>query len=421
MKKVACSIFILITLILNLSFETHAAESQPTIGSDYAVLIDAKTGEVLYDKGMNSPFPPASTTKLMTALLTLENCNLNDTVTVSNDFLTKNANYLDGNRIYIENGEKLKLTDLLYSLLLMSANDSAVALADHISGSVPEFAKLMTKRAKELGCTNTNFENPNGLYDDKHKSSVKDLALIMKELLKYHEFTTISTTLVFEMSPTNKFDAAKTKSTRRFWNEDKLLFKQSSAYYEGVLGSKSGYTIQSFHSFSAAAIKNNSTFIVAFHGKTKTFYEDTRALLDWGFNNFEEKKLFSKGDIVASYNLDGTKVPLIASTDYYYVVPKNSKVTPKYSIKKNSIKKKSFNKGDTLLSLNLKLEGKNLPDLKLTSGINYKPSTISTNKFSNNYQYIAAATAVVCFILLLTFLFIFRKIRAKKANKNIYY
>lgn len=421
MKKVACSIFILITLILNLGFETHAAEQLPTIGSDYAVLIDAKTGDVLYDKSMNNSFAPASTTKLMTALLTIENCNLKDTITVSNDFLTKNAKYLDGNRIYIENGEQLKITDLLYSLLLMSANDSAVALADHISGSVPEFAKLMNKRAKELGCTNTNFENPNGLYDDKHKSSVKDLALIMKELLKHKEFSTISTTLVFEMSPTNKFDAAKTKSTRRFWNEDKLLFKQSSVYYEGILGSKSGYTIQSFHSFAAAADKNNSTFIVAFHGKTKTFYEDTKTLLNWGFNNFEEKKLFSKGDIVSYYNLNGTKIPLIASDDYYYVVPKNSKDVPKYSIKKDSIKKVSFNKGDTLLSLKLTLEKKDLPGLKLTSGISYKQDNVTSNKPFNNYQHITAAIAAICFILLVSFFFVFRKLRAKKANKNIYY
>lgn len=421
MKKVACCIFILITLILNLGFETRAAESQPKIGSDFAVLIDAKTGEVLYDKSMIDSFPPASTTKLMTALLTLENCKLEDTFAVSNDFLTKNADYIDGNRIYIENGEQFKVKDLLYSLLLMSANDSAVALADHISGSVPEFAKLMNKRAKELGCTNTNFENPNGLYNDKHKSCIKDLALIMRELLKHPEFTKISTTLVYEMAPTNKFDATKTTATRKFWNEDKLLFKQSSAYYEGVLGSKSGYTIQSFHSFVAAATKNNSTFIVAFHGKTKTYYEDTRALLDWGFNNFEEKKLFSKGDIVKYYNLNGAKIPLIASDDYYYVVPKNSKDKPQYSIKKNSIMKKSFNKGDTLLSLKLKLDKKDLPDLKLTSGINYKPNTITTNKFSNNYQYIAAAAAAGCFILLLAFLFVFHKIRAKKANNNIYY
>lgn len=421
MKKVACSIFILITLILNLGFETHAAEQLPTIGSDYAVLIDAKTGDVLYDKSMNNSFAPASTTKLMTALLTIENCNLKDTITVSNDFLTKNAKYLDGNRIYIENGEQLKITDLLYSLLLMSANDSAVALADHISGSVPEFAKLMNKRAKELGCTSTNFENPNGLYDDKHKSSVKDLALIMKELLKHKEFSTISTTLVFEMSPTNKFDAAKTKSTRRFWNEDKLLFKQSSVYYEGILGSKSGYTIQSFHSFAAAADKNNSTFIVAFHGKTKTFYEDTKTLLNWGFNNFEEKKLFSKGDIVSYYTLNGTKIPLIASDDYYYVVPKNSKDTPKYSIKKGSIKKVTFNKGDTLLSLKLTLGKKDLPALKLTSGISYKQDAITSNKPFNNYQHITVAIAAICFILLASFFFVFRKLRAKKANKNIYY
>ncbi|MCD2347541.1 D-alanyl-D-alanine carboxypeptidase family protein [Clostridium guangxiense] len=419
MKKIACAILVLATLIFNLGFETYAAPSAPAISSDNAVLIDAKTGEVLYYKNMNAIFPPASTTKLMTALLTIENCNLEDTITVSNDFLTKNSKYIDGNRIYIENGEQLKIKDLLYSLLLMSANDSAVALADHISGSVPEFTKLMNKKAKELGCTSTNFENPNGLYDDKHKSSVKDLALIMQELLKHPEFTKVSTTLVYEMSPTNKFNADNTKKTRRFWNEDKLLYKQSSCYYEGILGSKSGYTIQSFHSFSAAATRNNSTFIVAFHGKTKTFYEDTKILLDYAFNNFEEKKLFSKGDIVTYYNLNGTKIPLIASSDYYYVAQKGSKSKPEYSIKKGSIKKTSFNKGDMLLTLKLKLDNKDLSDLKLISGTNYKLRTIGTYKISNTSQYIILV--IFCFILLLGCLFIFFKAKSKKSNKNIYY
>ncbi|MFL0251205.1 serine hydrolase [Clostridium neuense] len=419
MKKIACAIFILITLTLNIGFETYAATAPPSVSSDNAVLIDGKTGEVLYDKGMNSPFPPASTTKLMTALLTLENCKLEDTFTVSNDFLTKNSKYIDGNRIYIENGEQLKVKDLLYSLLLMSANDSAVALADHISGSVPEFAKLMNKKAKEIGCTSTNFENPNGLYDGKHRSSVKDLALMMKELLKYPDFTKISTTLVYEMSPTNKFNADKTKSTRKFWNEDKLLFKQSSAYYEGVLGSKSGYTVQSFHSFSAAASRNNSTFIVAFHGKTKTFYEDTKTLLNYAFNNFEDKKLFSKGDVVAYYNLNGTKIPLVAADDYYYVIPKGTQYKPQYSIKKGSIKKVSFNKGAELLTLKPKLNNKDLPDLKLISGTNYKLNTIETNNSYNNSLYIILA--VFCLILIIGCLFTFFKIKAKRANKNIYY
>lgn len=419
MKKAVCAIFIFITLILNLGFETHAAVSAPTVGSDDAILIDAKTGEVLYSKDINSSFPPASTTKLMTALLTLENCNLETTFTVSDNFLSKNSKYLDGNRIYIENGEQLKVKDLLYSLLLMSANDSAVALADHISGSVPEFAKLMNKKAKELGCSNTNFDNPNGLYDDKHRSSVNDLALIMKELLKHPEFTKISTTLVYEMSPTNKFNADNTEKTRKFWNEDKLLFKQSSAYYEGVLGSKSGYTIQSFHSFAAAASRNNSTFIVAFHGKTKTFYEDTKILLDYAFNNFEEKKLFSKGDVVAYYYLKGTKIPLIASNDYYYVVPKGSNIKPQYSIKKGSIKKTSFYKGDTLLTLKLKLDKKNLPDLNLTSGVSYKLNNITAAKIYNNYEYIILIASG--FIVLIGCFFAFRKIKSKKSGKNMYY
>ncbi|NYC94934.1 D-alanyl-D-alanine carboxypeptidase family protein [Clostridium acetobutylicum] len=199
----------------------------PNVSADGAVLMDGNSGQILYEKNMNASYPPASTTKIMTALLTLEKCKLDDKVKVSNDFTTKYLALRDGNSIGITNGEELTVRDLLHALLLISANDAAVALAEHISGSPQAFATLMNKKAAELGCTNTNFKNPNGLYDKDHKTSAKDLALIMKELSKYPEYQKISTTLNYQMSPTNNMDAEKTKKSRNFWNEDKLVYKNS--------------------------------------------------------------------------------------------------------------------------------------------------------------------------------------------------
>lgn len=424
MKKVISVFLFAIVLVCNFNFNVVAAQSPPAVGSDDAILIDAKTGNILYSKNPDVVFPPASTTKIMTALLALEKCDLNAKVTVSNDFLTKNAKYIDGNRVYINNGEELTVKDLLYSLLLMSSNDSAVALADYMSGSVDQFAKLMNKKAHELGCTDTNFVNPNGLYDPNHKSSVKDLALIMKNLIKNPMYKTIATTLVYQMSPTNKFNAQNTEKTRKFWNEDKLIYKQSKYYYDGIIGGKSGYTIQSFHSFTAAASRNNMDLVVAFHGKTKTFYDDSKTLFDYGFQNFEEKKLFSKGDVVTTYSLKGTKVPLVATEDYYYVVPKGINETPKYSLSNIHITKQQFNKGDALLDLDMSLNSKKINSLKLASGINYKSKDTANfaKNILNNKQYLLLVVIGALVILLFAICFIIYKVKIKKSSdKNIYY
>lgn len=135
----------------------------------------------------------------MTALLTLERGNLDDIVTIG-----RKPPLAEGSKIYILEGEKIKVRDLLYGLLLASANDCAEALAEYLSGSLDNFSKDMNKRAKELGCTNTNFVNPSGLYNDKHRTSARDLAIIMNELVKQPEYSKIATTLSYNILPTNK-------------------------------------------------------------------------------------------------------------------------------------------------------------------------------------------------------------------------
>lgn len=266
-----------------ISFESNensasAQTSKLWVAADSAVLMDGKTGEILYSKNMNTAYPPASTTKIMTALLVLENCKLDDIVTIGN----KPPN-TEGNNICLIVEEQFTVKDLLYALILESANDCANALAEHISGSVENFALKMNERAKELGCKNSNFVNPNGLYHKYHKSSARDMALIMRELIKYKEFTEIATTMSYSIPSTNK-----TVRERLIPNRNKLLIKNSGVYYEGCIGGKTGYTIQSKHSYVAGAVRGNRELIVALvHDQEKKFYEDTIKLFNFGFKKLQ--------------------------------------------------------------------------------------------------------------------------------------
>ena len=350
-------------------FCSAAAKDFPSeVSADSAVLMDAATGQILYSKNMDSAYPPASTTKLMTALLTLENCKLDDVVTVG-----KNPPLADGSKIYIFQDEQIKVNDLLHALLLASANDCAEALAEHISGSIDDFAKLMNKRAKKLGCENTNFMNPSGLYDPKHMTSAKDLALIMRELTKHPEYTKIAATESYNIQPTNKSAVA-----RPLWNENKLIQKYSKYFYDGCVGGKTGYTIQSQHSYVCAATRNNQKLIVALvHDSKKTFWQDSTALLNYGFKNFELVTLYSKGEEVTNYTSNGLTVPLLATEDFYYVREKGTNITPKYEIQNKDISKLSFKRGDKILEAAVTFDNKPIGTLKLSGGENHEIKKIS--------------------------------------------
>ncbi|MCB2288745.1 D-alanyl-D-alanine carboxypeptidase [Clostridium sp. CS001] len=382
MKKLISIILTSIFLIFNISSAVKAnvtppvAPSPPTVSADSVVLMDATTGKILYEKNKNSAYPPASTTKIMTALLVLENDKLEDMVTVS-----KNAEMADGSKIYIFEGEQISVKELLYGLILASANDCAIALAEHISGSTEEFAKLMNEKAKSLGCKNTNFVNPNGLYDVNHKTSAYDLALIMQELTKHAEYKEISTTSSYIMAPTNK-----SLEKRPLWNGNRLIQPGDSYYYQGCEGGKTGYTIQSQHSFIAVASRNGQKLIVSLiHDSVKTFFPDSRKLFDYGFKNFELSKFLNKDDVVSNLTLeDGTVIPLLASKDFYVVKAKNSTLTPVINPQKNNLDISAINKGD-IISNTVITCGEDSYNLPLSSGLDYNKSSLSRgNIFPGN-------------------------------------
>lgn len=357
MKRIL-SIFIMLAIILLIPEYVFAGTKPPNILADSAILMDADTGKILYEKNINTAYPPASVTKIMTALLTLENCSLDDEVTVDS-----RSPLEDGSKIYIREGEKLKVRDLLYGLILASGNDCAGALAAHIAGSPEAFAKMMNERAKELGAKNTNFVNPCGLYNPNHKTSAYDLALIMKELIKHPEYIKIAKASSYQIAPTNKQSL-----TRPLWNENRLIQKFDKYFYPYAQAGKTGYTIQSKFSYIAYAKKGNQNLIaVILHENTKSYYPEAIQLFEYGFNNFENKKLFSEGDTISSIKIGNEDFPLKAGSDFYYTSEKGDTEIPKLNLIEKDLSSISFTKTDSILSADITYKGKNIGQVSLRS------------------------------------------------------
>lgn len=362
MKRYITLFLVFFLLFSSLGTYVLAKSPEPEVSADSAVLMDASTGTILYSKNMDTAYPPASTTKIMTALLTLENVKLDDKVTVG-----KNPPSTEGSSIGIFEGEEISVKDLLYGMLLLSGNDCAEALAEYVGGTREEFVKLMNERAKQLGCTETNFVNPSGLYDDNHRTSAKDLSIILRELVKHPDFLQISSTYSYKIPATNKHPEGIPLG-----NENKLINKASMYYYQGADAGKTGYTVQSSHSYVASAMRDGQRLIVALvHDKDKRFFEDSRALFDYGFNNFQLVPLFKKNDLVTTYSEEGISIPLLAASDYYYVKNKASNEIPKFDIPKQQLGNKSFNKGDIILQADVTFDNKTLNKLELSSGIDH--------------------------------------------------
>lgn len=281
-----------------------AFASELPIDSEAAILIETNSQIVLYEKNSKEKMYPASTTKIMTAILVIENCNLDDIVTVSASSLKSIPDgYVVGG---IYEGEQLTVSDLLYELLLKSANDVAVVLAEHVSGSVEEFAKLMNEKAKELGCTNTNFVNPNGIHDENHYSTADDLSIIAKYCMNNETFRTIVSTPKASLPKTNKYNF----TDRTFSNTNELIIPNGKYYYEYATGIKTGYTKEAKSCLIASAEKDDMNLIsVVLGGNSSangkdTRFVDTTTLFEYGFNNFEHTEFKKANEIIETIEIE---------------------------------------------------------------------------------------------------------------------
>ena len=301
-----------------------SADNVAYIKSETAVLIEANTGAVLYNKNKDKKMYPASITKIMTGMLALENCSLDDTMTAS--YNSVHSLPYNSSHIALDTGEQISVQDAMYALAIESANDVANIFAEHIAGSNAEFGAMMTERAKEIGAVNTNFTNPHGLPEDSHYTTAYDMALITAQAIKLEGFNTFFNTNRYDMGSTNI-----RSETRSFWNANNFINGYDRV--EGLLMSKTGWTEEARHTLVTAAERNGVTLIaVVMYSEHKgDKFDDTMALFDYGFEKFYNLEINT--DIISGKanptvaTDDGTKLDIPGENyvveDFYVTIPKN--------------------------------------------------------------------------------------------------
>ena len=251
------------------------------VNSPNAIVMEMNTGTILYEKNSREAHYPASITKIMTTMLALENANLNDIVTFSDEAIDNT----EGSGIARDYGEQMSMEDCLYAIMLESANECAYAVAEHVAGSVDAFAELMNKKAEELGCVNTHFVNPHGLHDDNHYTCAYDMALIAQAAYQNETFRIITSTKARMIPPTNKH-----VEETPLQNHNKMLhrFQKGNYVYPYCTGGKTGYTTKANSTLVTYAEKDGLALVcVVMNTDSTSEWTDSRGLFDYCFDNFQ--------------------------------------------------------------------------------------------------------------------------------------
>lgn len=397
--------------------------------SDSAILMDADSGLILYNKNMTKKHYPASITKILTTLLVAENCSLDETVTFTKKEVT-NLEYGASN-IETQVGEKLSIEQCLYGIMLASANEVCNGVADYVSGSIPAFADLMNKRANSLGCVNTHFSNPNGLHSDDHYTCAYDMALISRAAIQNPVFKKVAGTKSTYLDATNKHAA------RSLTNHHNMLYPYSTSQflYDDCIGGKTGYTSAAQSTLVTFAERDGMTLIcVVMKGvSSKTniksnIYTDTISLLEYGFNNYqvhelsnpsttssEETPFFTQFDSI----LDFENAPLQTSGNGKIILPnsvKSSEAVQKVAFSdtkeqdgKHKIGDVSYTYGNkTVGDTTIYFEPDTLDNQLITSDdITYTKKTNIAGKTATRNHFIRMIIIGVCAVLVTLFVLVY--------------
>lgn len=368
-KKFCIYLFIFLSLNIILIPKVNADEENiPNIASPSALLMDLNSGKILYDKNIDQKMYPASLTKVITAIITLEHCDLNDVATVSYDaVMTISSGYVTAN---LQVGEELTIEQLLYVLMVGSSNDAAIVLAEHISGSVDEFSKLMNEKAKEIGCTSTHFVNPNGAHDENHYSTARDLALISKYAMQNETFRTLVKTTSYKLPTTNKYE----REDRLFTTTNSLLIvnnndRADNYYYKYATGIKTGFTTPAKNCLIASANKGDLELLTVVLGAGQNDqglserYIDTINLFEYGYDTYSLKEVIKADGIVQTTNIrnatKGTKkLDAVVKNDISVLIKNENKdnaLLPEVHIDENL--KAPIKKGDVIGTVKYTVEG----------------------------------------------------------------
>lgn len=408
--KILTIIFIILISLQTLSF---AATSDINIIAKSAILVETSTGRIIYEKNSTKRMYPASTTKIMTAIVVLENCKLDDIVTAhESTFEHIPSGYVTCN---LQDGEELTVKDLLYALMVKSANDAAYVLAEHVAGSVDAFADMMNNKAREIGCTGTHFVNPNGIHDDSHYSTAYDLYLMAKYGMQNEFFRTLVSTTSYALPATNKYPTAD----RSFNNSNELLNKNSkNYYYSNAVGIKTGTTSQAGDCLVAQASRDGLDFIsvVLDSGTTSNGlsgrFIDTKKLFNYAYDNFTLTKIKEKNTVIDTIEIENatkeTKNLNLLIDESITIINKKDldvdKIIPEIKLKENI--EAPIKSGDTVGTIKYKVDD-----------IEYSANLLAGNDVEEKAD-LTIFVIIVGILLLLIGITMLQKKKHKNRRKN---
>ena len=391
--KKLCFILLIMILALIMPFSCYSNGATFNVNSPSAILYNVNTGKILYEKNAYEKKYPASTTKMMTAILTLENCNLNDTATVSSTAIILPPGYISAN---LQVGEVLTINDLLHLLLIVSSNDAANVLAEHIAGSVSNFSNMMNDKAKEIGCLNTHFVNPNGVQDINHYSTAYDLCLIANYAMKNETFRKLVSTDSYTVPATNKYDERKLTNTNLLLQQvNEKTNTKNIYYYEYAIGIKTGYTDQAKNCLVAAASKDGVEFISVVLGSAlhesdnnSERFADSKNLLETAINNYCMFPVKKTNDLITTVKIPNAlpwkkNLKLLLENDVTLLLEKkdmNLEIQPEIKLFEEKLNA-PIKKGDILGTATFTYNG-----TSVTSNIVADGNVSSNEQFSKNLK-----------------------------------
>ena len=392
--------FIFLIIFSSAYINVSNAADAPSIDTGSIYLMDSRTTKPLYTKDENTRMYPASTTKIMTAILTLENCDLNEVVTASYDAI---ASIPEGYSIAdIQPGEQLTVEQLLELLLVHSANDAANVLAEYVGGSIDSFVSIMNTKLNELGLNDTHFTNAYGLQDDNHYTTAKDLAFLMKYCQQNETFRKISGQASCAIPATNM------SAPRKYDSTNQLLIAGNEYYYQYVFSGKTGFTTEAKHCLVTAAYNNNLELICVVLGNDDRF-NVTRSLYDYAFANYELKNVINQDDVVTNITVNGASsntrnLNLLISETIPALVETGSNIKLTPIIELNNNISAPISQGDVLGKVTYSI-----------NGVDYTSNLIAANDVEESNVIIYLALGLTLLIII----FIIWIIVIKRKNKSI--
>ena len=402
-KKLFLSLtFIFFIIFSNTYINISSAAEAPSIDTGSIYLMDSRTTKPLYTKDENTRMYPASTTKIMTAILTLENCDLDEVVTANYSAI---SNIPEGyTTADIQIGEQLTIEQLLELLLVHSANDAANVLAEYVGGSINSFVSMMNTKLNDLGLTDSHFTNAYGLQDDNHYTTAHDLAFLMKYCLQNETFRKISGQASCAIPATNMWGPRKYDSTNQ------LLIAGNEYYYQYVFSGKTGFTSQAKHCLVTAAYNNDLELICVVLGNDDRF-NVTRSLYEYAFSNYELKNVINENDVVTNITVRGASnntknLDLLISESIPALVEtnNNTELTPIIDLNDNI--SAPISQGDVLGKVTYSI-----------NGVNYTTNLIASHDVekSNVISYLVFGLVLIIFIFIIMGILNYRK---KVNNEN---